>query len=132
MVSGTVPKDGQDAEESDEVREEGCEEETGRKESHKERQKEMTTTNQTAAREALIAAFEAPIRARAERSRTEAARWHWVTEAWYTDRTPLWMRKLLDPERFIIEAPNDMMLQQVRTMLYADIPTRHHLGYVAR
>ncbi len=85
------------------------------------------TIDTVEAREARIAAYEAPLRARAEATRQEALRWHWVSEAWHNDKSPAFARGTPEPSRYWM--PETFMLDDIKTLLYDDAPTRHHAGY---
>lgn len=55
--------------------------------------------------------------ARAEATRIDAARWHWVHCAWYDDQTPLFLRGgQLAPERFHFPKDGQFLLDQIRAL----------------
>lgn len=71
-----------------------------------------------------IRTAEVPVRERCASTRADAARWHWVREAWYAQRErPL----AACPDRYHL--PEETLFAGLRALLYGDIPTRHHLGY---
>ena len=59
--------------------------------------------------------------------RREAARWHWVAEAWHNDHRPEHFRGTGPPERYHF-GPGDFYLRQIARLLYGR-RSRHLAGY---